>query len=107
MAEPAQTAAMCKVLALGFLMFLAACSGDPRSFGITGPGGGPPPVAPPIASPDTPAAPGVSTTGPTYGPSTAPSTGIQRVLGIQLIAGQLLSHSSCPGGPTRIARRVS
>jgi hypothetical protein len=75
MVQPAQSAAMCKVLALGFLTFLAACSGDPRSFGITGPGAEPPPVAPPIASPDTAAAPGVSTTGPTYGPSTAPSSG--------------------------------
>ena len=68
---PAQSAGMCKVLALGLLSFLAACSGDPRSFGITGPGAGPPPVAPPVASPDTAPAPAVSMTGPTYGPSIA------------------------------------
>ena len=27
--------------ALGLLVLLAACSGDPRSYGITGPGSGP------------------------------------------------------------------
>jgi hypothetical protein len=75
MAEPAQSAVMRTVLALGFLTLLVACSGDPRSFGITGPGAEPAPAAPATASPDTAPMPGVATTGPTYGPSTAPSTG--------------------------------
>jgi hypothetical protein len=63
------------VLALGLLSLLAACSGDPRSFGITGPGSGPAPVAPATDSADTAPKPGVSTTGPTYGPSIGPSGG--------------------------------
>jgi hypothetical protein len=64
------------VLALGCLMFLAACSGDPRSYGITGPGSTPEPaVASPDTIPDTAPTPGVTTTGPTYGPSNGPSTG--------------------------------
>jgi hypothetical protein len=33
------------VLALGLLIALAACSGDPKSFGITGPGIQPVPAA--------------------------------------------------------------
>jgi hypothetical protein len=32
------------ILALGLLIALAACSGDPKSFGITGPGPGTQPV---------------------------------------------------------------
>jgi hypothetical protein len=68
---------MRSVFALGLLTFLAACSGDPRAYGITGPGApAAAPIAPPPEStPDTVAVPGVSTTGPTYGPTTAPSTG--------------------------------
>jgi hypothetical protein len=33
------------ILALGLLIALAACSGDPKSFGITGPGTHPVPAA--------------------------------------------------------------
>jgi hypothetical protein len=33
------------ILALGLLIVLAACSGDPKSYGITGPGVRPVPVA--------------------------------------------------------------
>jgi hypothetical protein len=33
------------ILALGLLIALAACSGDPKSFGITGPGPQPVPAA--------------------------------------------------------------
>jgi hypothetical protein len=33
------------ILALGLLIVLAACSGDPKSFGITGPGNQPTPAA--------------------------------------------------------------
>ncbi len=61
---------------LGLLFALAACSGDPRAFGITGPGTAQPaPVAPAIESPDTAPTPGVSTTGTSYGPSNGPTTG--------------------------------
>ena len=63
------------LFALGFLTFLAACSGDPRSLGITGPGGQPEPPPPAEGVPDTNTAPGVTITGPTYGPSQGPSSG--------------------------------
>jgi hypothetical protein len=33
------------ILVLGLLIVLAACSGDPKSFGITGPGTQPVPAA--------------------------------------------------------------
>jgi len=33
------------ILALGLLIVLTACSGDPKSFGITGPGAQPTPAA--------------------------------------------------------------
>jgi hypothetical protein len=33
------------ILALGLLIVLAACSGDPKSYGITGPGAQPVPAA--------------------------------------------------------------
>jgi hypothetical protein len=36
---------MRSILALGFLIVLAACSGDPKSYGITGPGAQPAPAA--------------------------------------------------------------
>jgi hypothetical protein len=64
------------LVALGFLMFLAACSGNPQSYGITGPGSQPEPVAQsPETTPDTAPTPGVTTTGPMYGPSSVPSNG--------------------------------
>jgi hypothetical protein len=72
------TPAMRSIFALGLLLFLAACSGDPGSYGITGPGAPPEPVTPsPDTTPDTAPTPGVTTTGPTYGPSgtSGPSTG--------------------------------
>ena len=58
---------------------LAACSGDPRSYGITGPGtqpiAGPPPVGTPLDAPESAPAPGVTTSGPFYGPTNGPSNG--------------------------------
>jgi hypothetical protein len=63
------------LLTLGFLSLLSACSGDPRSYGITGPGTSapPPPVAVgPEAEPSP--TPGVST-GASYGPTSGPSSG--------------------------------
>jgi hypothetical protein len=70
------TPPMRSLLVFGLLFALAACSGDPRSFGITGPG---PPQA--VAQPDpaqtggTSSAPGVPTSGTYYGPTNAPVTG--------------------------------
>jgi hypothetical protein len=65
------------VLALALLSLLADCSGDPASYGITGPGTQPPP--PPasvsVPSPDSSPTPGVPMIGTPYGPSNAPSTG--------------------------------
>jgi hypothetical protein len=60
-----------------FLSLLTACSGDPRSFGITGPGAPPAPAAaaPATDEPDAAAAPGVSTSGSYYGPTNRPTTG--------------------------------
>jgi hypothetical protein len=64
------------VLILGLALVLAACSGDPRSYGITGPG---PQLAPaPVAEPtgqDINTVPGVPTSGSYYGPSTGPTSG--------------------------------
>ncbi|MFL5281018.1 MAG: hypothetical protein ACJ8AW_08450 [Rhodopila sp.] len=66
-------AAMRAVLAFGAVMLLAACSGGPGAYGITGPG--PQPVAPvnPMADPDATAPPpGVPTTDSYYGSSIGP-----------------------------------
>jgi hypothetical protein len=66
---------MRSLVVLGLFLVLAACSGDPRSFGITGPG---PQAAPAVAAPtdsDTNAAPGVPTSGSYYGPTNGPVTG--------------------------------
>jgi hypothetical protein len=63
------------LLTIVLLMTLAACSGDPRSYGITGPGTQPMPPAPSVDTPDTSTAPGMSTTGTNYGPGTRPTTG--------------------------------
>jgi hypothetical protein len=65
------------LLALGFLIVLTACSGDPAKYGITGPGTQPAPVPVKAAeTPDTQPVPGVSTMGSSYGPGTGgPSTG--------------------------------
>jgi hypothetical protein len=70
------TLPMRSLLVLGLLLVLAACSGDPRSFGITGPGA--PAVPKPDATQtrdDTNGMPGVPTTGTYYGPTTGPVTG--------------------------------
>ncbi len=76
MAGPAQHRGMRAVLAIFLLIGLTACSGDPRSYGITGPGAQPPAapsaeIAPEEASP----VPGVSNSGTSYGPATQPTTG--------------------------------
>jgi hypothetical protein len=63
------------ILSLGFLMLLAACSGDPKSWGITGPGAQPPPVVGPTDPLDTDTSPGVSTSGTSYGPTNRPTSG--------------------------------
>ncbi len=62
--------------ALALLIVLTGCSGDPRSYGITGPGTAPAPViASPAETPDAAPMPGVSTTGSSYGPNSRPNTG--------------------------------
>ena len=63
------------IFALGLLFALAACSGDPRAYGITGPGIQPAPAAPPVDTPDTATAPGMSTSGTSYGPNIKPTIG--------------------------------
>jgi hypothetical protein len=67
---------MRSLLALGLLLILAACSGDPGSFGITGPGS---PAAtkpdPAQTRDDTNGMPGVPTSGTYYGPTNGPVTG--------------------------------
>jgi hypothetical protein len=65
-------------LAFGLLLAVAVagCSGDPRSFGITGPGVQA--VVPPAAAAtgaDTSPTPGAPTSGTYYGPSNGPITG--------------------------------
>lgn len=64
------------ILALISLLVLSACSGDPKSFGITGPGVQPvAPVVPSANTPDSSPTPGVTTSGSQYGPSYGPTTG--------------------------------
>jgi hypothetical protein len=63
------------VFALSSLIVLAACSGDPKSWGLTGPGPQQAPPEAPVAAPDTSPTPGVTTTGPTYGPTFGPTGG--------------------------------
>ena len=55
-------------------MALSACAGDPRSYGITGPGAGPAPAAAPMGM-DPDQVPGVPPYGTFYGPTNAPVTG--------------------------------
>jgi hypothetical protein len=58
------------IIALGLLIALAGCSGNPAEYGITGPGVTPlPPVAKASETPDTSPTPGVVTTGTSFGPS--------------------------------------
>lgn len=61
------------------LLCLGACSGDPRAYGITGPGAAPQP--PPQPNDSTLGDPGVPNTGSVYGPSITPSTGSGRFWG--------------------------
>ncbi|HEY0184416.1 MAG TPA: hypothetical protein VGC09_16515 [Rhodopila sp.] len=63
------------VFAFGLLLLLTACVADPRSLGITGPGGPPPVAAPAPNQPDTAPTPGVPIGGTQYGPNDAPLTG--------------------------------
>lgn len=63
------------ILAFGLLIALTACSGDPRSYGITGPGPRAVPAPPQGVLPDAPPPPGVPTSGTYYGPTNAPLTG--------------------------------
>jgi hypothetical protein len=65
----------CSILVLGSVIVLTACSGDPRSYGITGPGTAKlPPQVPTVAGEATPT-PGVPTPGSYYGPTHGPSSG--------------------------------
>lgn len=68
--------AMRVLVILALLIPVAACSSDPQSYGITGPGSqtSPTPAHAP-AGDDTGAMPGVPTSGSYYGPSTRPVTG--------------------------------
>ena len=63
------------ILVLGFLVSLAACSGGPGAYGITGPGTQPAPTVPTVDTPEAAPAPGVTTWGTPYGPTNAPTTG--------------------------------
>jgi hypothetical protein len=70
-----QIGAMRALFGLIGLFALAACSGDPRSLGITGPGT---PTAPADSAPaglDSTPAPGAPTSGTYYGPTNRPVTG--------------------------------
>ncbi|HEX2941644.1 MAG TPA: hypothetical protein VHO91_11390 [Rhodopila sp.] len=61
---------------LGFPLLLAACSGGPQAWGITGPGGAQAAAPAMPADPqETNAVPGVVTTGPSYGPNNGPTAG--------------------------------
>jgi hypothetical protein len=60
------------LILLGVLVGLSACSGDPKSFGITGPGPQAAPVAPGVNDDSGNPVPGVSTSGSYYGPSNGP-----------------------------------
>ena len=62
------------LLVLTAVTCLAACAGDPRSYGITGPGTGPAPAAQPMGM-DADQVPGVPTYGTFYGPTNTPMTG--------------------------------
>jgi hypothetical protein len=62
-----------RIVAIVLLLCLAACSGNPAAYGITGPGRAPsPPEQPDDASVGQPGLPDASAV---YGPSLAPSTG--------------------------------
>jgi hypothetical protein len=67
-------AAMRPHLILLATLALAACSGDPRSLGITGPGTTPAASAEPAGMDSTPS-PGAPSTGTYYGPTNRPVTG--------------------------------
>jgi hypothetical protein len=68
-----QYAAMRAVLAFGIVMLVAACSGDPKSYGITGPGQNPITPVAPMADPNASSpAPGVPTSNSYYGSSIGP-----------------------------------
>jgi len=60
-------------LAFSAMILLAACSGDPKSYGITGPGQQTPaPVVSPLDSNASTPTPGVPTAGSYYGSSIGP-----------------------------------
>ena len=68
-----------RIASLLLLLCLAACSGDPRAYGITGPGVPPsPPVQPDDSALGQPGIPDSSTV---YGPSVTPSTGPNKFWG--------------------------
>ncbi len=63
------------IFVIGLLVALAGCSGDPASYGITGPGVQTTTPGPAINEPDSSPTPGVSTTGTFYGPTDRPQSG--------------------------------
>jgi hypothetical protein len=68
-----------RIASVLLLLCLAACSGDPRSYGITGPGS---PAQPPEQPDDaTVGQPGLPNSGTLYGPSVVPNTGTGRYWG--------------------------
>jgi hypothetical protein len=66
---------MRNALALAVLSFLAACSGDPAMYGITGPGTQPAALTPTAGGPDPIPDPGIPSPSTFYGPTTRPTTG--------------------------------
>jgi hypothetical protein len=70
-----QSAEMRTSVLIIVLFGLAACSGDPKAMGITGPGPQAAPVAPSLDEDGGNPIPGVSTTGSQYAPSIGPIKG--------------------------------
>lgn len=67
-----------RILAALVLFGLAACSGNPGAYGITGPNA---PVQPEAPTDATLTAPGLPDNGTMYGPTVAPTTGQSRYWG--------------------------
>jgi hypothetical protein len=70
---------MLRLIILLLPCVLAACSGGPQAWGITGPGQSPLPTATPNAAaspvPDASPEPGTPNTGTAYGPNNGPTSG--------------------------------
>jgi hypothetical protein len=78
-ARPAASIRGMRFVVILAVLCLAACSGNPRDYGITGPGQGP---APPVHPDDSSVGqPGIPDSGTVYGPSVVPNTGSNRYWG--------------------------